>query len=104
MSTDNDEICYVKHFSPLRVCFSPCLGIGGEGLRPTGPGHSVLMQFSNLDNSHMEICTTDFVSIPTIQNDEISYVKHPLARLNVLLTLFGCFGVSTSYQKGWGTT
>ena len=41
------------------------------------------MQFSSLGNSKMEISKTDFFCILTIQNDQISYVKHVLAPLYV---------------------
>ena len=40
----------------------------------------------------MEISKTDFFYILTIQNDQISYVKHVLAPLYVFFTLFGCWG------------
>ena len=64
VTTHNDEICYVKHvLAPLCVFFTlfGCLGGG-----PRGPGHNLLMQFSNLGNSKMEISKTDFFYIPTI--------------------------------------
>ena len=48
------------------------------------------MQLSSLGNSKMEISETDFFHILTIQNDQISYVKHVLAPLYVFFTLFGC--------------
>ena len=38
------------------------------------------------------ISETDFFVILTIQNDEISYVKHVLAPFYVFFTLFGCWG------------
>ena len=77
------------------MCFSPYLGAGGGGgggrlLR--GLGHNLLMRFSNLGSSKMEISETDFFDIPTIQNDQISYVKHVLAPLYMFFTLFGCGG------------
>ena len=75
-----------------------------EGLRPTGPAHNLLMQFSNLGNSQIEISAADLFSILAIQNDQVSYVKHVLALLNVYSPPFGCFGVSTGSQRGWGTT
>ena len=40
----------------------------------------------------MEIFKTDFFDILTIQNDQISYVKHALAPFHVGITPFGCGG------------
>ena len=40
----------------------------------------------------MEISKTDLFDTVTIQNDQISYIKHVLAPLYVFLTLFGCRG------------
>ena len=59
------------------MCFSPYLGVGGGGL-PKGLGQNLLMQFSSLGNSILEISKTDFFDIMTIHNDQISYVKHVL--------------------------
>ena len=67
-----------------------CLG-GGGGL-PRGLGHNLLMQFSSLGSSKMEISESDFFDILAIQNDLISYVKHVLAPLDVFFTLLGCGG------------
>ena len=50
------------------------------------------MQFSSLGSSKMEISETDFFDTLTIQNDQISYVKHVLAPFYVFFTLFGCWG------------
>ena len=50
------------------------------------------MQFSSLGSSIMEISETDLFDTLTIQNDQISYVKHVLAPLYVFFTLFGCPG------------
>ena len=62
---------------------------GGGGL--LGLGHNVLVQFSNLWGSKMEISKTDFFDILTIRNDQISYVKHVLDPHYVFFTLFGCW-------------
>ena len=51
------------------------------------------MQFSSLSSSKMEISETDFPDILTIQNDQVSSVKHVLAPLYVFFTLFGCWGL-----------
>ena len=50
------------------------------------------MRFSGLGSSKMEISETDSFDTLTIQNDQISHVKHVLAPLHVLFTLFGCVG------------
>ena len=39
----------------------------------------------------MEISETDFFDIMTIQNDEISYVKHALAPISVFHPILGVF-------------
>ena len=45
------------------------------------------MQFYSLGSSKMEISETDFFDIPTMRNDEISYVRHVLAPVSVLALL-----------------
>ena len=74
------------------MCFSHYLDVGGGGL-PRGLGHNLLMQFSGLSSSNMEIYETDFFDTLTIQNHQISYAKHVLAPLYVFFTLFWCWGV-----------
>ena len=72
---------YVKHvLAPLYVFFHPIWVLGGV---PRGLGHNLLMHFSNLGSSKMELPKTDFFDILTIQNGQISYVKHVLAPLYV---------------------
>ena len=86
-------------FNPIWV-----LGGGGGGL-PRGQGHNLLMQFSGLGSSKMEISETDLFDIMTIQNDQISDVKHVLAPLYVFSTLFGYLGGGGGgCQGGKGTT
>ena len=75
---------------PFYVFFT-LFGCGGGGL-PRGLGHNLLMQFSSLGSSKWEFSETDFSDTLTIQNDQISYVKHVLAPLYVFFTLFGCLG------------
>ena len=65
--------------------------MGGWGTKGSR-AHNLLMRFSGLGSSKMEISETDFFDTLTIQNDQISYVKHVLAPLHVLFTLFGCVG------------
>ena len=79
--------------------------LGGGGL-PRGLGHNLLMQFSRLGSSKMEISETDFFDTLTIQNDQISYVKHVLAPLSVFFILFGCLGGGggcTPFCADWST-
>ena len=54
---------------------------GGGGSTKGSRAHNLLMQFSGLGNSKIEISETDFFDTLTIQNDQISYVKHVLAPL-----------------------
>ena len=93
VTTYNDEICYLKHvLAPFYVFFTlfGCVCGGGGGGLPRGLGHNLLVQLSCLSSSKMEISETDFFDIMTIQNDQISYVKHVLAPLYVFFALFGC--------------
>ena len=69
-------------FHPIWVFFF-CGGLGGG---PKGVGaHNLLMQFSSLCCSKMEISETDLFYIPTIQNDQISNLKHVLDPLYVFI-------------------
>ena len=42
-------------FWPLFMCFSPYLGVGGGGGTKGSRAHNLLMQFSGLGSSKMEI-------------------------------------------------
>ena len=64
---------------------------GGKGLE-----HNLLVQFSTLGGSKIEIFITDVFEILTIINHQISYVKHVLEPLYVFFTVFGCL------DGGWG--
>ena len=57
------------------------------------------MQFLRLGGSKMEISESHFFDTLTIQDDQISCVKHVLAPLYVVFTLFGCWGGGS---KGFG--
>ena len=93
LTIQKDQISYVKHvLAPHYVFFTLFGRWGGGGGLPRGIGHNLLMQFSHLSSSKMEISKTDFFDTLTIQNDQISYVKHVLAPLYVFFTLFGCGG------------
>ena len=101
VTTYNDEICYVGHvLDPLCVFFI-LFGCGGGGTKESR-AHNLLIQFSGLGSSKMEFSETDFFHTLTIQNDQISYVKHVLDPLHVFFTLFGCVG-GGGYQGVWGT-
>ena len=63
------------------MCFSPYLGVAGGGGGKGSRAHNLLVQLSGLGSSKMEISETDFFDTLTIQNDQISYVKHVLAPL-----------------------
>ena len=91
LTIQNDQISHVKHvLSPFYVFFT-LFGCWGGGL-PRGLGRNLLMQFSRLNSSKMEISETDFFDTLTMQNDQISHVKHVLAPFYVFFTLFGCWG------------
>ena len=82
------------------MCFSPYLGVcvGGGGTKGSR-AHNLLMHFSGLGSSKMEFSETHLFDILTIQNDQISYVKHVLAPPYVFFTLFGCVcGGGGAYQ------
>ena len=64
---------------PVHVFFT-LFGCGGGGTKGSR-AHNLLMQFCGLGSSKMEISETDFFHTLTIQNDQISYVKHVLAPL-----------------------
>ena len=71
---------------PSLCVFHPIWAFGGG----KGLVHNLLMQFSTLGSSKMQISETKFFNILTIHNDQISYVKHVLDPLYVFFTLFGC--------------
>ena len=92
LTIQNDQISYVKHvLAPLHVFFTQFGCVGGGGTKGSR-AHNLLVQLSSLGRSKMEISETDFFDILTIQNDQISYVKHVLDPLHVFFTLFGCGG------------
>ena len=100
VTTYNDEICYVKHvLAPFYVFFT-LFGCWGGGL-PRGVGHNLLMQFSRLNSSKMELSETNFFDTLTIQNHQISYVKHVLAPLYAFFTLFGCWAEGGAPKGSW---
>ena len=65
-------------------------------------GHNLLMRFSSLYNSEMAIFETHIFYNLTMHNDQISYVKHVLDPIHVLLTLFGCFFSGGGVPRGMG--
>ena len=102
LTIQNDQISFVKHvLAPLYGVFT-LFGCGEGGGLPRGLGHNLLMQFSSLGSSKMDISETEFFDILTIQNDQISCIKHVLAPLYVFFTLFGCFGGGGGGSQGAG--
>ena len=91
VTTYNDEICYVKHVLDPLCLFFTLFGCGGGGTKGCR-AHNLLMQFSGLGGSKMEFSEIDFFHTLTIQNDQLSYVKHVLAPLHMFFTQFGCVG------------
>ena len=89
----HDQISYVKHvLDPLYVFFI-LFGRFGCLDRGQGLGHNLLLQFSTLYTSKMEISKPGFFfDSLTIHNNQISYVKHVLDPLYVFFILFGRFG------------
>ena len=81
------------------MCFSHYLGVGG-GV-PRGLGHNLLMQFSSLGSSKMEISETDFFDTLTIQNDHISYVQYVLAPPPLFFVFFTLFRCVCGGGGGW---
>ena len=78
---------------------------GGAEVVPKGQGHNLLVQFSTVCSSKMEMSQTDCFDILAIQNDQIPDVKHVLHSLYVVFTLFGCFeGALRRLRREWGTT
>ena len=60
------------------------------------------MQFSSLGSSKMELSETDFFDTLTIQNDQISYVKHVLAPFFGFPHYLGVGGGGGGLPRGLG--
>ena len=73
------------------MCSSPYFGGGGGALKGAGV-HNLLMQFSSLGSSKIEISEANFFYILTIKNEQIFYVKQVLAPLHFSFRLFGSGG------------
>ena len=58
------------------------------------------MLFVTLDNSKIEVFETDCFDVVTIEHGHPRYVKHVLARIHVLFTLFGCWARGGGSPKG----
>ena len=82
--------------APIHVLFTlfGCLG-GGKGLR-----HNLLMQFSTLDASKMDIFKINIFDVPTIHNDHISYIKHFLEPVLCVFHLVGVFSLGGGFARG----
>ena len=85
---------------PSLCVFHPISLWGGGGGLPRGLRHNLLMQFPSLGSSKMEFSKTYFFDTLTIQNDQISCIKHVLAPLYVFFTLLGCGG--GGFPRGMG--
>ena len=86
MTTQYDHPRYVKHVLAhiyvvytLFIPYFGCVLLGIDSLR------------GGLAEGNI-ISETDFFDTLTIQNDQISHVKHVLAPFYVFFTLFGCLG------------
>ena len=79
------NFCIICFFT-LFVCWMGCEAA------PKGRGCNLLMQFSTLCGSKMEIFKTNFFDILAIHNDQTSYVEHVLDPPHVLFTVFCLFG------------
>ena len=70
--------------------FSPHLGVERGGGALKGLGNKLLMKFSTLCSSKLEVFEPNVFDILTIHNEQTSYVKHGSDPLHVIFTLFGC--------------
>ena len=61
----------------------------GGGGSPKRLVHNLLMQFSTLGSSKIEVFEICFNDIVATQNDHPRYVKHVLGRIYMFFTLFG---------------
>ena len=101
LTIQNDQISYVKRvLAPLHVFFTQfgCVCVGGGGV-PRGLGHTAcLRSFPASAAQKWKFSETDFFDTLTIQNDQISYVKHVLDPVHVFFALFGWCGGRGGYQ------
>ena len=100
LTIQNDQLSYVKHvLAPLHVFFTQFWCVWGGGGVPRGLGHTTcLCSFPASAAQKWKFSETDFFDTLTIQNDQISYVKHVLAPLHVFFTQFWCVGGGGGYQ------
>ena len=99
LTIQNDQISYVKHvLAPLHVFFTQfgCVCGGGGGTK--GSRAHNLRSFPASAAQKWKFSETDFFDTLTIQNDQISYVKHVLDPVHVFFTLFGCGGGGGGHQ------
>ena len=85
---------------PSLCVFHPIWVFWSEGGLPRGPGHNLLIQFSGLGSSKMDISETDLFDTLTIQNDQVSDVKHVSTPLYVFFIFFGV--LTGGLPKGLG--
>ena len=82
------------------MCFSPYLGVECWGV-PKGLVHNLLMQFLTLGSSKIGVSKTCFFYLVTTQNDHPRYVKHVLARIYVVCTLFWLCVARGRFSARW---
>ena len=89
VATQNDHPRSIKHVLGNIYVFSPYLGIesGGGGVKQ-GLVHNLLVQFFTLRSSNVGVFETYCFDIVTTQIDNPRYLKHFLARIYVVFTLF----------------
>ena len=94
VTTQNDHPRYVKHVLGRVYMFSsPYLGIGRMGGgSPKRLVHNLLMQFSTLGSSKIEVFEICFNDIVATQNDHPRYVKHVLGHIYIFFTIFWVLG------------
>ena len=104
LTIQNDQISYVKHVLDPVCVFFTLFGCGGGG-GPRGLGHTAcLCSFQASAAQKWKFSETDFFDTLTIQNDQISYVKHVLDPVHVFFTQFGCGGGGGGVPRGLGHT
>ena len=91
------------------MCSSTCLGVpvrGAGGDPRESRVCNLLMRFSSLGSSKMELSETDFFDTLTTQNDQMSYFKHVLAPLYVFFhpILVCVWGGGGGLPRRWATT
>ena len=90
-------------FQAVFMCLSPYLGIGcreGGGLNGVGT-QPAYAGFFSLYSSKIEVSKTYFYDIVITQNDHPRYVKHVLARICLVFTLFWVCVARGRFSARW---